>query len=115
MAERDAMPAAEWEPALDRLELQVSRAEQLGVTDADLDLRLPAALSTIPRYLLDRAQSLVERHQRLVGERSGQARHDERPIDTRTLHDRVGHLTTGARSPVSPDFLEALQVELPAD
>jgi hypothetical protein len=109
MTERDTTSAAEWESALDRLELRLSRAERLG-TDAGVGLQLPAALHTIPRYLLDRAQRLVERHQRLVGE---QRDHDGRTTDGRTLHDRVGHLITGPRNPVSADFLQALQGESP--
>lgn len=112
MAEHDATSAREWETALERLELQLNRAERMGPTDADRELHLPAALSTIPRYLLDRAQRLIERHQRLVGQQPESA---ERTTEAFTLHDRVGHLTTGRDAPVSADFLEALQGEQPTD
>jgi hypothetical protein len=112
MTEHDATSAREWETALDRLELQVNRAERLGATDADRELNLPAALSTIPRYLLDRAQGLVERHQQLVAQHPVGG---ERTTDAFTLHDRVGPLITGPRTPVSADFLEAIQGDQPDD
>jgi hypothetical protein len=106
MTEHDATSAREWETALDLLEVRLNRAERMvPVAEADLELHLPAALSTIPRYLLERAGSLVERHQRLLAqlpERAG------RTNEGFTLHDRVGHLVTGPREPVSADFLDAV-------
>jgi hypothetical protein len=109
MPEHDATSAREWETALDQLEVRLNRAERMAsIADADLELRLPAALNTIPRYLLERAGSLVERHQRLVAQLPERA---ERVTEAFTLHDRVGHLVTGPREPVSADFLDALQVD----
>jgi hypothetical protein len=110
MSEHDAASTHEWEVALERLEVQLNRAERMGtVVDAeDLELGLPASLSTIPRYLLARAQSLVERQQRLVSVAA------DRPVDGFTLHDRVGHLFTGPREPVALDFLRELEAERPS-
>jgi len=104
MPEHDAPSAHEWEAALERLELQVSRAERMGTgLDAkELEHSLPASLSTIPRYLLDRAQALVERQQRL--EITYPEPRIQAPVRTGTLHDRVGHLVTGPREPVSFDL-----------
>jgi hypothetical protein len=110
MAEHDAASAHEWEVALERLEVQLNRAERMGtVVDAgELELALPASLSTIPRYLLDRAQALVERQQRLA--RSAV----DRTADGFTLHDRVGHLYSGDREPVSMELFRDLQDDRPA-
>ena len=106
MSEHDATSAREWEAALDHLEVRLNRAERMVTIDhADLELRLPAALNTIPRYLVERAGSLVERHQALVAQLPERA---ERVTEAFTLHDRVGHLVTGPREPLSADFLEAL-------
>jgi hypothetical protein len=104
MTEQHEAPSArEWEAAIDRLEVQLNRAERMGTAvDAhDLELSLPASLSTIPRYLLARAQSLVERQQALVGILPDR---DARPVHGGTLHERVGHLITGPREPVSFDL-----------
>jgi hypothetical protein len=108
MSEHEAPSAREWETALERIELQLTRAERMGTTlDAvDLELGLPASLSVIPRYLLARAQSLVERQQRLASVRPDGT---TRPTDGFTLHDRVGHLYDGPRNPVSFDFFGALK------
>lgn len=110
MSEHDTASAHEWEVALDRLDVQLNRAERMGtvVEAAELELGLPASLSTIPRYLLDRAQSLVERQQRLA--RSA----IDRTVDGFTLHDRVGHLYNGPREPVSIDIFRDLEDERPA-
>ena len=109
MSEHDAASTHEWEVALERLEVQLNRAERMGtVIDArDLELALPASLSTIPRYLLTRAQSLVERQQRL----SAAA---DRSADGFTLHDRVGHLYAGPREPVSMDIFRELGADRPS-
>src|SRR4051812_9908908 len=100
MPEHDAPSAHEWEAALVRLEVQLNRAERMGaaVDATDIELGLPASLSTIPRYLLDRAQALVERQQKLASLLPQRA---ARPNDAFTLHDRVGHLVSGPREPVS--------------
>jgi hypothetical protein len=105
-----AATAHEWEVALERLEVQLNRAERMrGAVDAaDVELGLPASLSTIPRYLLDRAQSLVERQQRLISLAA------DRTVDAFTLHDRVGHLVTGPRRPVSIENLGELGLERPS-
>jgi hypothetical protein len=110
MSEHDAASTHEWEVALERLEVQLNRAERMGtVVDArDLELGLPASLSTIPRYLLARAQSLVERQQRLSSAAA------DRSVDGFTLHDRVGHLFTGPREPVSMDIFRELEAERPS-
>ena len=107
MSEHDAPSAREWEAALDRLEVQLNRAERMGATAdaADLEASLPASLSTIPRYLLARAQALAERQQQLASVLP------ERAVDTFTLHDRVGHLVTGPREPVSFDLFGAAAPE----
>jgi hypothetical protein len=111
MTEHDATSVSEWESALDRLELQLNRAERIGAVDPDdVELHLPAALSTIPRYLLDRAQMLVERHQGLVGRLPRQG---DPTAESFTLHDRVGPLITGPRAPLSADFLDALNGDDP--
>ena len=106
MSENDTPAAHEWETALERLEVRLNRAEQLGSTGdgRDLELSLPASLSTIPRYLLPRAQTLIERHQRLV---AGPSAPTERPVGG-TLHERVGHLITGPREPVSFEMFGSL-------
>lgn len=108
MSEHDATSAQEWETALERLEVQVSRAERMGTgLDAkEFENSLPASLSTIPRYLLDRAQSLVERQQRL--EITYPEPPIQPPVRTGTLHERVGHLITGPREPVSFDVFGSL-------
>jgi hypothetical protein len=110
MAEHGAASGHEWEVALERLEVQLTRAERMGtVVDAqDLELGLPASLSTIPRYLLTRVQSLVERQQRLVSASA------DRTADGFTLHDRVGHLFSGPREPVAMDILRALEGDRPS-
>jgi hypothetical protein len=126
MSEHDAPSAREWETALDRLEVQLNRAERMGTTvdPKDLELGLPASLNTIPRYLLDRAQVLVERQQRLVRlfptpepepEELEEPEALRAPVDSwqpqaargGTLHERVGHLITGPREPVSFDLFGA--------
>ncbi|GAA1957801.1 hypothetical protein GCM10009798_16570 [Nocardioides panacihumi] len=106
MSEHDTPSAHEWEAALERLEVQLNRAERMGtaVDAKDIELGLPASLSTIPRYLLDRAQVLVERQQKLA---SMLPERGTRPTDAFTLHDRVGHLVTGPREPVSFDLFGA--------
>lgn len=106
MSEHDAPSAHEWEAALERLEVQLNRAERMGtaVDAKDVELLLPASLSAIPRYLLDRAQTLVERQQELASLLPERA---ARPTDAFTLHDRVGHLVTGPREPVSIDLFGA--------
>jgi hypothetical protein len=111
MSEHDAPAAHEWETTLERLEVQISRAERMGGTGADagLELSLPDSLSTIPRYLLARAQRLVERHQRLV---SGPPAPAER-VAGGTLHERVGHLITGPREPVSFEVFGSLTEDAP--
>jgi hypothetical protein len=108
MSEHEAPAAHEWETALERLELQVSRAERMGTgLDAkELENSLPASLSTIPRYLLDRAQSLVERQQRL--EITYSEPPIQPPVRTGNLHERVGHLITGPREPVSFEVFGSL-------
>jgi hypothetical protein len=122
MSEHDVPSAHEWETALEQLEVQLNRAERMGTTvDAhDLELALPASLSTIPRYLLDRAQSLVERQQQLASTLPDRVEPPieailpgrvERPIAGGTLHDRVGHLITGPREPVTFDLFEPVQAE----
>ncbi|MDH2414641.1 hypothetical protein [Nocardioides sp. CER19] len=108
MPEHDTPTAREWEAALERLEVRLNRAERMGTTlDAlDLELGLPASLHVIPRYLLARAQALVERQQRLASLRPTG---EQRSADGFTLHDRVGHLYDGPREPVGFDFFGALK------
>jgi hypothetical protein len=97
MPEPDTTSTREWEATLDRLEVQLDRAERIGSTgeEKDVELALPDSLTTIPRYLLARAHTLIERHQRLVSVPR------DRTTDTFTLHDRVGHLVSGPREPLS--------------
>lgn len=117
MPEHDAPSAHEWETALERLEVQLLRAERMGTTvdPKDLEVSLPASLNTIPRYLLARAQSLVERQQHLVSmlpvrepaeipAQVSQETWEPTPVRGGTLHERVGHLITGPREPVSIDL-----------
>lgn len=113
MSEHDVPSAREWEAALERLEVQLNRAEAMGTSldEKDLEVTLPAAIHTIPRYLLTRAQALVERQQQLA---SVPPDRTVRTVEAFTLHDRVGHLVTGPREPVSFDLFGAAAEPEPA-
>ncbi|GAB7003368.1 hypothetical protein JCM18899A_08390 [Nocardioides sp. AN3] len=120
MSDNEALSAREWEAALERLEVLLNRAERMGTTfdPDDVELSLPDSVTTIPRYLLDRAQALVERRHLLIrweAEATDAPPEDDaglvsagtwEPSAARggTLHDRVGHLITGPREPVTFDL-----------
>lgn len=96
------MDANAWEAALDELEFHLNRAEHLlRTTDPQEILGWQAPpLGAMPRYLLPRAQALLERQQRVI---------DRLPVaiagarQQLRLADRVGRATAQAARPVYLD------------
>lgn len=96
------MDANTWEAALDELEFHLNRAEHLLQTmnPAEILGWQAPALGTMPRYLLPRAQALLERQQRVI---------DRLPVaiagarQQLRLADRVGRATTPTALPVYLD------------
>lgn len=96
------MDASTWEAALDELEAHLIRAEHMLQTmdpEEILNWQAPA-LGTMPRYLVPRAQALLERQQRVI-ERLPIALTGTRA--QRQLADKVGHATTRSALPVYLD------------
>ncbi|MDH2414642.1 hypothetical protein [Nocardioides sp. CER19] len=95
--------ATTWESVLDDLERQVQRAERLIASPEADDLTRwepPAHLGPLPRHLLARAQSLVERQQTVI-DRIPPLLHA-----TRQQHQvgrRIGDATTRPSAPVYVD------------
>jgi hypothetical protein len=98
----DTVPMT-WESALDELEQQVQRAERLVASPdaaALTDWDPPADLGPLPRHLVARAQSLVQRQQAVI-ERIPTLLQTTR----QQLHvgRRIGEATTRPTSPVYID------------
>ncbi len=96
------MDAQTWEAALDELEFHLNRAEHLlqSMDPEDVLGWQAPALGAMPRYLLPRAQALLERQQSVLDRMPaamGSARQQLR------LADRVGRATTRATPPVYLD------------
>lgn len=96
------MDATTWEAALDELEFQLNRAEHmLHTMDAEEILGWQApALGTMPRYLVPRAQALLERQQGVIERLPGTIHSTRAQL---RLADRVGNATAPAAAPVYLD------------
>ena len=96
------MDATAWEAALDELEFQLNRAQHLlETTDPEEILGWQApALGTMPRYLVPRAQALLERQQRVIERLPGALASTRAQL---RLADRVGQATG---RPVAPVYLD---------
>lgn len=97
------MDAAAWEAALDELEAHLIRAEHLLQTmdpEDVLNWQAPA-LGALPRYLVPRAQALLERQQRVIERLPGAISSTRAQLK---LADRVGHATAPTAPPVYLDI-----------
>lgn len=96
------MDATTWEAALDELEFRLNRAEHLLQTmdpEEILGWQAPA-LGTMPRYLMPRAQALLERQQSVIERLPGAIASTRAQL---RLADRVGSATVRTPPPVYLD------------
>jgi hypothetical protein len=94
---------SEWESALDDMERATAIAEKLLLTlrvDEIEPWVLPHLSGPIPLYLVERAQALSERQERVAETIPSVLARLSRQ---RTLADRIGQLTTQPRRPVYID------------